>query len=115
MPESYKQNKSGVRAIKLLSIISLLLLSVLYLYCNGPFPSQTKSDVPSDHTISKNGVLHKPGETNPQEECTECHGADLRGGVYNDNGVLKACQSCYQCHSSLWKGRGGGDMNFFKR
>ncbi len=52
------------------------------------------SEAPSDHTISKNGSMHKPGLYDPENECTGCHGASLRGGG--------EAPSCYSCHSQKW-------------
>jgi len=47
----------------------------------------------ADHTISKNGKLHKSGLYSPSTNCVECHGSDLKG----DSGP-----SCYKCHGSVW-------------
>jgi hypothetical protein len=49
---------------------------------------------PSDHTISKNGYLHKSGLNTPLQNCVSCHGADLTGGT---SGV-----SCFECHGTKW-------------
>jgi len=49
---------------------------------------------PSDHIINNDGVLHKSGLSNPELNCTACHGADLRGG--------SAQVSCYECHGAKW-------------
>lgn len=51
------------------------------------------SNAPSDHTISQDGVLHKPGLNDPTNNCISCHGTDLRGG----DGP-----SCYSCHDKKW-------------
>jgi hypothetical protein len=94
---------------------AVILLSFLVLSCNGIFPTQTKSTVPSDHTIDRGGALHKEGYQQPLDECTECHGSDLKGGIYNnENGLQVACASCYQCHSSVWERTGGGGGNVLK-
>ena len=52
----------------------------------------------STHTVNRGGTLHKPGLTDPQNNCVSCHGSDLRGGSV---GV-----SCYKCHGELWAGGG---------
>jgi len=49
---------------------------------------------PSDHTISKDGVMHKSGLSDPAQNCTDCHGDDLRGGT--------SLVSCYECHGKEW-------------
>lgn len=63
--------------------------------------------------------MHKEGYQQPLDECTECHGSDLKGGMYSENGVQVACASCYQCHSSVWERTGGGGggnvFKFFKQ
>lgn len=55
---------------------------------------------PLDHTISKNGDMHKPGYGTPlaqTSDCTVCHGLDLTGGIG---------PSCYSCHPRWWAGEG---------
>ena len=51
------------------------------------------SNAPSDHTVSQDGVRHRPGLRDPENNCTGCHGTDLRGG---------AGPSCYSCHGKQW-------------
>ena len=53
------------------------------------------SDAPSDHTLVIDGVAHAPGAASARVACTECHGADLRGG---DDGE----PSCFRCHGTVW-------------
>jgi hypothetical protein len=90
----------------------LILFLLYYFGCDGPFPSQSKPDVPADHNFNYNGVLHADvknvGGAKDAEDCTECHGSDLRGGVKLINGTWVYAPSCYQCHSNIWEGRGGG-------
>ncbi len=86
-----------------LLLVSFLLLTGIY-SCDGIFPSETKSNVPSDHTNNRGGALHK-GERET-DDCKECHGNDLRGKVYNYNGTLIVTSSCYQCHGDVWEGNG---------
>jgi hypothetical protein len=51
------------------------------------------SDAPADHTVSEDCARHLPGLREPEENCTACHGTDLRGG---------AGPSCYSCHGKEW-------------
>ena len=76
-----------------MKIAILLLLVVLISACakNSDLP---KYSPPSDHTISKNGAIHKSGLNQPLTNCVSCHGSDLRGGT---SGV-----SCYECHNKQW-------------
>jgi hypothetical protein len=74
-------------------IIFIFLISIYYIAsCSNP--SESKYEPPSDHTISKDGVKHKSGLNDPEENCVACHGSDLRGGT---SGV-----SCYECHGKKW-------------
>lgn len=49
---------------------------------------------PVDHTISKEGFMHKSGLEQPLTNCVNCHGSDLKGGT---TGV-----SCFECHGKQW-------------
>lgn len=49
---------------------------------------------PADHTISKDGVMHKSGLSDPLLNCSDCHGDDLTGGTSQ--------VSCYECHGAEW-------------
>ena len=49
---------------------------------------------PADHTVSKDGFMHKSGLQQPLVNCVGCHGSDLKGGTV---GV-----SCFECHSTKW-------------
>ena len=69
-------------------------MSSIIFSCSSSTESESKYDPPEDHTISKDGVRHKTGLTNPSENCVSCHGADLRGG--------DTAPSCYECHSKKW-------------
>lgn len=60
----------------------------------GDEDETTNYDPPEDHTMSKEGVLHKPGLNDPQILCAACHAPDLKGGA--------AQVSCYECHEKLW-------------
>ena len=75
------------------SMIFIFLLSIYFIVgCSNP--SESKYEPPSDHTISKDGAIHKSGLNDPEENCVACHGSDLRGGT---SGV-----SCYDCHGKKW-------------
>lgn len=45
------------------------------------------------HSVVRGGVGHRPGLEAPLDNCTECHGAALRGG---------RGPSCYSCHGQKW-------------
>lgn len=95
-----------------LVFVSFSLLLFIYSACDGIFPSQTKSNLPSDHNSSFGGFLHAPirrGES--AGNCEQCHGSDLKGGLYNSNGTLVVTQSCYQCHGNIWEGGNGNGGN----
>jgi hypothetical protein len=49
---------------------------------------------PADHVKDRKGALHKSGGKQAMQNCTPCHGADLRGD---------AGPSCYTCHNQKWK------------
>jgi hypothetical protein len=53
----------------------------------------SSSSAPSSHTVSKDGVMHMPGLTNPTTNCVSCHGSDLKGG---------SGPSCFSCHAKKW-------------
>jgi len=61
--------------------------------CGGNDPTGA-SNAPASHTVSQGGVRHAPGLNTPQQSCTSCHGADLRGGA--------DAPSCYSCHGKKW-------------
>ncbi len=50
---------------------------------------------PAGHDVRISGVFHANGLNAPTQNCTQCHGADLRGG---DNGE----PSCFSCHGQVW-------------
>jgi hypothetical protein len=100
----------NLQKIRYISIITGFV-SLLFVYsaCDGIFPSQSKSFLPADHTNRAGGFLHAPIERNSSgQECEECHGSDLRGGLYNFNGTIVVTQSCYQCHGNIWNEGGNG-------
>lgn len=97
-----------VRKLVLIHLIALLVV-ITASACDGIFPTQTKSNLPSDHNSSYGGYLHKSIRRQESgSDCEECHGSDLRGMVFNYNGTLVVTQSCYQCHGKIWDEGGGG-------
>ena len=77
-----------------LRILFITIMSLIIFSCSNSTESKSKYDPPVDHTISKDGVKHKTGLTNPAENCVSCHGVDLRGS--------EVAPSCYECHSKKW-------------
>ena len=76
-----------------MKIILIFLLFVLVCACNKS-NEVPKYSAHEDHTISKDGTMHKSGLKEPQTNCASCHGSDLKGGTVN--------VSCYDCHSKEW-------------
>lgn len=72
--------------------VSFALLLAITVSCDSTMSSDYNP--PSDHTLEKNGIMHKTGLNKPLNGCTECHGTDLKGGTSN--------VSCYECHSKEW-------------
>lgn len=92
------------------TIHTIIIISSIIIFssCDGIFPTQNKPPVPADHTDNISGAFHRP-EPNNTDECTECHGEDLKGGLANIEGTLVYANSCYQCHNDVWnRNRGGG-------
>ena len=52
-------------------------------------------DTPDNHTVLRSGVAHGVGLNDPMQNCTACHGADLRGGAQGE-------PSCFSCHGQKW-------------
>ncbi len=72
-------------------IILLIVLAVAS--CLETVPPRRDFNPPADHTIREEGFLHMPGLKNPMQNCVDCHGEDLRGGI---------APSCYTCHGREW-------------
>jgi hypothetical protein len=73
--------------------VSMMLLTIaLIIGCEKS--NDSKHNPPSDHTISKEGFMHKSGLEQPLVNCVSCHGSDLKGGTV---GV-----SCFECHGTKW-------------
>ena len=71
----------------------LILLFFLSISCEKEH-GEKDYNPPSDHTISKDGYMHRSGLKQPLDNCVNCHGSDLNGG---SSGV-----SCYECHGKEW-------------
>lgn len=73
----------------------LIMISLLtFVVCCSSENEYPQYDPPSDHTVSKDGVMHKSGLSDPTLNCVACHGADLEGGTSQ--------VSCYECHGREW-------------
>lgn len=70
------------------------MLRTLLACCVLTFALACGYDPPADHTESHGGYMHKPGGQQAMDNCTTCHGADLKG----DQGP-----SCYTCHGQQWQ------------
>lgn len=78
---------------KLVPFLFLVVLSLVIISCEEE-GGNSNSNAPADHTISKDGFMHKSGLNEPLTNCISCHGADLQGGSV---GV-----SCFDCHGKKW-------------
>ena len=85
------KNKTKAYAAEKISILFLMLFLIIACEKTNDLP---KYNPPADHTISKDGFLHKSGLDQPLTNCVSCHGSDLKGGT---TGI-----SCYECHSKKW-------------
>jgi hypothetical protein len=57
--------------------------------------SKWKNCGPIQHNLREEGVLHAMDNKKPDQYCTACHGANLRGGFNSES-------SCYKCHGKEW-------------
>jgi len=73
--------------------ISVILVLILF-SCKESTAPETNYNPPEDHTISKEGKMHKPGLNDPGTNCGTCHGSDLRGS--------DTAPSCFECHGKEW-------------
>ncbi len=76
--------------------------SVLVLSMSCQIPSNPKragvpaSGAPSlSHNLVLAGQAHSDGLCRPADNCSACHGADLKGGSSGQ-------PSCFSCHADLW-------------
>lgn len=82
-----------IRPLALFGLVGALALAPLGCSDDDDDPT-APSNAPADHTISRDGVRHLPGLTDPETNCVTCHGADLRGGAN--------APSCFTCHGQVW-------------
>jgi len=76
------------------SMAFLVILLLSFLVCCESEEDYPDYNPPSDHTVSKDGVMHRSGLSDPTQNCTTCHGNDLTGGTSQ--------VSCYECHGQEW-------------
>ena len=81
-------------SVHLSGIISALLLMLVLIVSCEKEDITSNYNPPSDHTVSKDGIMHKSGLNQPIDNCISCHGADLKGGT--------AGVSCFECHGQKW-------------
>ncbi len=72
-----------------LAIIVILLLFTISIAACG---DGSTSNAPDDHTKSRGGVKHKPGD--PPFVCIACHGESLQG--------TSSTPSCFNCHNYMF-------------
>jgi len=82
----------GIRPLYL-TVTSLCL--ALVCGAAGCDDATSPSNAPANHTVINDGVPHAPGLDDPTQNCTTCHGADLRGGPDGQ-------PSCLSCHGQKW-------------
>jgi cytochrome c553 len=79
---------------KLTVVIVSIIFIMLALVTGCEKSNDSNHNPPADHTISKDGYMHKSGLEQPLVNCVSCHGSDLKGGSV---GV-----SCFECHGAKW-------------
>jgi mono/diheme cytochrome c family protein len=75
-------------------VLLALFVSAGGLYACDSDPIRPEG-VPESHTAVKGNAFHMPGLRAPEENCVQCHGADLMGGANGE-------PSCYSCHGEKW-------------
>ncbi len=86
------KNKNNMKSNALVIFSMILIIPALIFGCEKE--NESKYNPPADHTVSKDGVMHKSGLQQPLVNCVSCHGSDLKGGTV---GV-----SCFECHGTKW-------------
>jgi hypothetical protein len=79
---------------KILIYMIFVFFLIFLVSCKSTTEPETNYNPPEDHTISKEGKMHKPGLNDPGTNCASCHGAELRGS--------DTAPSCYECHGKEW-------------
>jgi len=92
MKTNLKMIRRTQRVVRMLSF--LLMLALLFAVSGCDDDVYPAYNPPADHTISKDGVMHKSGISDPTINCVACHGIDLEGGTSQ--------VSCYECHGREW-------------
>ena len=75
-------------------IIVLVFILLFFVSCDKSTDPQSNYNPPEDHSISKDGAMHKPGLGDPETNCVSCHGSNLRGS--------EEAPSCFECHGKEW-------------
>ena len=88
----YKEIKQNILVLGSMKFLMIFLLFFV-VSCDSE-EDYPQYDPPADHTISKDGVMHKSGLSDPENNCDDCHGDDLTGGTSQ--------VSCYECHGAEW-------------
>jgi len=86
------KNGNNMKNHASIKVSMMLLMLVLFIGCEKT--SDSRYNPPADHSISKDGYMHKSGLDQPLVNCVSCHGSDLKGGT---TGV-----SCFECHGTKW-------------
>ena len=86
--------KTGQTIVTTSSFLLLMIFLLSFLASCESEDEYPQYNPPSDHTVSKDGVMHRSGLNDPTQNCTTCHGNDLTGGT--------AQVSCYECHGQEW-------------
>jgi len=84
--------KNNMKYHASIKVSMMFLLLALIIGCEKT--NNSKYNPPADHSISKDGYMHKSGLDQPLTNCVSCHGSDLNGGT---TGV-----SCFECHGTKW-------------
>lgn len=71
----------------------MLRLALAAAFAILPACGGSSSDAPEGHTLSENGIMHRPELRNPMTQCVACHGSNLQGGQG---------PSCTSCHDKKW-------------
>jgi hypothetical protein len=84
--------KNNMKNHIIVKVSMMVLMLALFIGCEKA--NDSNHNPPSDHTISKDGYMHKSGLEQPLVNCISCHGSDLKGGT--------AGVSCFECHGTKW-------------
>ena len=93
MKPKLRNTKQYLRIHRKWSFIIMITLLLFVVSCD-PEEDYPQYNPPADHTVSKDGVMHKSGLSDPALNCADCHGDDLTGGTSQ--------VSCYECHGEEW-------------